>query len=75
MGRRVWRGFCQELAPVGGIGLDIVEVWRGFAEKGSCEGSVMAAWVKVRHPPEMISRSPFLRSFNFHVYTHGLRHK
>ena len=29
-GRRVWRGFRQELAPVGGIGVDVVEIVHFF---------------------------------------------
>ena len=37
-GMRVRRGFRQELAPVGGIGVNVVEIWCGFTEKGGCEG-------------------------------------
>ena len=37
-GRRVWRGFRQELAPVDGIGVDVVEIGCSFAKKGGCEG-------------------------------------
>ena len=37
-GRRVWRGFRQELAPVGGIGVDVVEIGCSFTKKGGCEG-------------------------------------
>ena len=37
-GRRVWRGFRQELAPVDGIGVDVVEIGCSFTKKGGCEG-------------------------------------
>ena len=37
-GRRVRRGFRQELAPVGGIGVDVVEIGCSFTKKGGCEG-------------------------------------
>ena len=37
-GRRVRRGFRQELAPVDGIGVDVVEIGCGFTKKGGCEG-------------------------------------
>ena len=37
-GRRVRRGFCQELAPVGGLGVNVVVLWCSFTEKGGCEG-------------------------------------
>ena len=37
-GRRVWRGFRQELAPVDGIGVDVVEIRCSFTKKGGCEG-------------------------------------
>ena len=46
-GRRwVCLGFRQDLAPVGMIGFNVVNIWCGFAEKGGCEG-VMAACVRV----------------------------
>ena len=34
----VGRGFGQDLAPVGMIGFNVVEIWGGFAEKGGCKG-------------------------------------
>ena len=37
-GMRVRRGFREELAPVGGIGVNVVEIWCGFTEKSGCEG-------------------------------------
>ena len=37
-GRRVRRGFRQELAPVDGIGVDVVEIRCSFTKKGGCEG-------------------------------------
>ena len=43
IGRRVWPGFRQKLAPVGGLA-SVVEMWCGFAQQGGCE-EVMAARV------------------------------
>ena len=37
-GRTVRRSFRQELAPVDGIGVDVVEVGCSFTQKGGCEG-------------------------------------
>ena len=37
-GRRMRRGFREELAPVDGIGVDVVEIGCSFTKKGGCEG-------------------------------------
>ena len=44
-GRRVRRGFRQELAPVDGIGVDVVEIGCSFTKKGGCEGGHGMSWL------------------------------